>query len=95
VLSVRVLERRSLPRRLVSSKSDEDGSQRRLVRPGEPIWKSVLLRKTHCPKPPADVISLRSDKTKRPEPKFNQNHFAQLRLLSISKPRKFQTKDSA
>jgi hypothetical protein len=26
-----------------------------------------------------------SEKPKRPEPKFNQNHFAQLRLLSLTK----------
>jgi len=41
--------------------------------------------KTHCPNPPGDVISLRPEKPKRPEPKFNQNHFAQHQLLSVSK----------
>jgi hypothetical protein len=45
----------------------------------------LLSCKTHCRKLPFGVISLRPEKPKRPEPKFNQNHFAQLRLLSLTK----------
>ena len=33
-------------------------------------------------------------KAKRPENQFNQNHFAQLRLLSFTKPRNFDQKTS-
>jgi len=60
-----VLERRSLPRRSLNP---------------QPSTLNILNCKTHCPKLPGGVISLRPEKPKRPE-----NHFTQLRLLSVTK----------
>jgi hypothetical protein len=117
-LSIRVLERRSLPRHSFQAKAgptrltaDVNRSKRRKPR-GKffvifvPFCKPVLPStlnlqrltyfhcKTHCSKLSGDVISPRREteadgtpgtaparcgfgkKTKRPEPKFNQNHFA-------------------